>query len=123
VVNHRPTLAGGVAVAALVLFAALAHASGAPRKASWREEDNCRELTFKGVSTQHYDLGQQIVSGRLTHTGRDPVRNVKVCGNGVCTVIDEGGEMKEGESAEFELNIPSLNAVILAVACSALHPD
>jgi len=111
------------AVAALVLFGAFAHASDASRGASWREEDNCRELTFKGVSTQRYDLGQQIVSGRLTHTGRDPVKNVKVCGNGVCMVIDEGAEMEEGESAEFELNLPSLNAVVLNVACSVLRPD
>jgi hypothetical protein len=51
------------------------------------------------------------------------VRNVKVCGNGVCRVIDEGAEMKEGESAEFELNIPSLNAVVLNVACSVRHRD
>jgi hypothetical protein len=123
VVNHPPTLAGGIAVAALALFGAFAHASDAPRGVSWREEDNCRELTFKGVSTQHYELGQQIVSGRLTHTGRDPVRNVKLCGNGVCMVIDEGAEMKEGESAEFELNIPSLNAVVLNVTCSVLHRD
>ena len=121
--NHPLMLADGVAVAALVLFAAFAHAGEASRGASWREEDDCRELSFKGVSTQYYDLGRQIVSGRLTHTGSDPVRNVKVCGNGVCMVIDEGTEMKQGESAEFELNIPSLNAVILAVACSALHPD
>jgi hypothetical protein len=123
VVNHPPTLAGGAAVAALVLFAAFAHPSDASRRGSWREEDNCRELTFKDVSTQHYDLSQQIVSGRLTHTGRDPVRNVKVCGNGVCMMIDGGTEMKEGESAEFELNLPGLNAVVLNVACSVLRPD
>jgi len=120
-VKHPPTLTG--AVAALALFAALAAASDAPRGAFWREEDNCRELSFKGVSTQHYDLGQQIISGTLTHTGRNPVRDVKVCGNGVCMMIDEGGQMKEGESAEFELHLPNLNAVVLDVACSVLHSD
>ena len=121
--KHRPALVGGFAVVVLILFAAVANAGGAPRGASWREEDNCRELAFKGVSTQHYDLGQQIVSGRLTHTGGDPVRNVKVCGNGVCKAIDEGAEMEEGESASFELNIPNLNAVILNVTCSVLRRD
>ena len=122
-VNHPPTRVGGFPVAALTLLVAVANASDVPRGASWREEDNCRELTFKGVSTQHYDFGRQIVSGRLTHTGGDRVRNVKVCGNGVCTVIDEGAEMKEGESAEFELAIPNPNAVVLGVACSVLHRD
>jgi hypothetical protein len=59
----------------------------------------------------------------LKHTGLVPVKNVKVCGNGVCTVIDEGMAMKEGESAEFVLKIPNLNAVVLSVECSVLRSD
>ena len=51
------------------------------------------------------------------------MKNVKVRENGVCTVIDEGMEMKEGESAEFVLKIPNLNAVVLSVECSVLRSD
>ncbi len=122
-VDHASTLGDGAAVAALVLFAAFAHASDAPQRGDWREQEDCHELTFENVSTEHYDLGQQIVSGTLNHTGLVPVKNVKVCGNGFCTVIEEGKEMKEGESAEFVLKIPNLNALVLGVECSALRSD
>jgi hypothetical protein len=123
VVDHAPTLGDGAAVAALVLIAAFVHAGDAPQRGIWGEQEDCRELTFENVSTEHYDLGQQIVSGTLSHTGLVPVKNVKVCGNGVCTIVDEGKEMKKGESAEFVLKIPNLNAVVLGVECSALRSD
>jgi hypothetical protein len=116
-------LGDGAAVTVLVLIAAFAHAGDVPQRDAWREQEDCRQLTFENVSTERYDLGQQIVSGTLNHTGLVPVKNVKVCGNGVCTGIDEGKEMKKGERAEFVLKIPNLNAVVLGVECSALRSD
>ena len=116
-------LRGAAAAAALVLLAAHARAGGPAPKAGWRDEEDCRELRFRNVETRRYDLGQQIVSGTLIHTGDAPVKNVRVCGNGACIVVEEGTEMKAGESAEFVLNVPNLNAVVLAVSCSVLGSD
>ena len=73
---------------------------GAAPAYSWLDNVECRDLTFSGVSSTPYlSFNEQTIRGMVTHSGRNPVKNIRVCGGGVCTVV-RNGTMEKGESAE-----------------------
>jgi hypothetical protein len=88
---------------------------------SWSESKSCWNMGFEGVTTKRYEsLKEQSIRGVVSYSGDVPIRGVKVCGGGSCTVAAYG-EMHKGDSAEFSLSVPHLNGVTLTVDCSALE--
>jgi hypothetical protein len=80
---------------ALVGFATIAHAGE-----FWSDFKTCMNADLEGVTTTRYEaIHKQRVHGVAKYTGDDPIRDVKVCGGGSCTVIFAGVAMQKGEKS------------------------
>ena len=85
----------------------------------WSDSKSCVNADLEGVTTTRYEaIRKQGVHGVVKNAGDDPIREVKVCGGGSCTVILAGVAMEKGQSAEFLLTVDNLDPVSLTVECS-----
>jgi hypothetical protein len=85
----------------------------------WSDSKSCVNADLQGVTTTRYEaIHEQGVHGVVKYTGDEPIREVKVCGGGACTVILAGVAMQKGQSAEFLLTVDNLDPVSLTVECS-----
>jgi hypothetical protein len=116
------------ALVAAVLSSAAVFAktqSDAPPGYFWRDNIRCQDLSFEGVTTTETlnARGRERVSGVLVHTGRDPVKNVQVCGGGVCEAVADGGILQKGQRAPFVVELPGPGPISLSTECSVLEKD
>ena len=88
----------------------------------WSDSKSCVDADLKGVTTTRYEaIRKQGVHGIVKYTGDDPVREVKICGGGSCTVVLAGVAMQKGQSAEFLLTVDNLDPVTLTVECEVFE--
>jgi hypothetical protein len=101
----------------LIAFAPVVHAAE-----FWSDSKSCMNADLEGVTTTRYEaIHKQGVHGVVKYTGDDPIRDVKVCGGGSCTVIFAGVAMQKGQSAEFLLTVDNLDPVTLTVECEVFE--
>ena len=80
-----------------VALATVAHASE-----FWSDSKSCLNVDLDGVTTTRYEaIHKQGVHGVVSYKGDDPIRDVKICGGGSCTVILAGVAMQEGQAGDF----------------------
>jgi hypothetical protein len=104
-------------VMASVALATLAHGAE-----FWSDSKSCVNADLEGVTTNRYEaIHKQGVHGVVKYTGDDPIRDVKVCGGGSCTVIFAGVAMQKGQIAEFLLTLNNLDPVSLTVECEVFE--
>ncbi len=100
--------------------------SEVPKGYAWRDETSCGELTFKGVTDEPFQgISRHTIRGTVTHEGNLLVKNVKVCGPGVCDELRAGDSMVRGDKEDFRLNVegvPSSEKVSLRIECSIREP-
>ena len=110
-------------VAAPDLAPAPARPSGPAPAYVWRDDSACQEMTFTNVKEEPFEgIARRIVRGTITHNGNKVVKNVKVCGAGVCKELRGGDVMANGEKADFYLDIPSAEPSPLRVECAIREP-
>jgi Domain of unknown function (DUF4124) len=83
----------------------------------WRTNVGCQDLSVTGVKEE----GARV-RGTVTHDGRNVVKDVRVCGGGVCDVVKNGAAMAKGESAQFQLDMNTTDPVSLSIECSVREP-
>lgn len=83
----------------------------------WRTNIACQELSVTDVKEEGMRL-----SGTLTHDGRHVVKDVRVCGGGVCDVVKNGAPMAKGERAQFRLDMNTTDPGSLSIECSVREP-
>jgi len=94
-----------------------------PQSYAWRNDVGCQELTFTGVKEEPFDgINRRILRGSVTHNGDHVVKNVKVCGPGVCDELRAGEPMRNGEKEDFYLDVQSADPVALRIECSIREP-
>jgi hypothetical protein len=90
---------------------------------TWRDGARCQELAFTEVNEAPFDgTYRRIVHGLVTHDGRHVVRDVKVCANGICSLLRGGSPMERGESEAFHLDVQTGDPISLSVECSVRQP-
>jgi hypothetical protein len=88
----------------------------------WSDSKSCANADLEGVTTKRYEaIHKQGVYGVVKYAGDDPIREVKVCGGGSCTVILAGVAMQKGQNAEFLLTVDNLDPVSLTVECEVFE--
>jgi hypothetical protein len=94
-----------------------------PQSYAWRNDVGCQELTFTGVKEEPFDgINRRILRGSVTHNGNHVVKNVKVCGPGLCDELRAGEPMRNGEKEDFYLDVESADPVALRIECSIREP-
>jgi hypothetical protein len=92
-------------------------------QAAWRTGIACQDLTATGVKEETFDgISRRIVRGIVTHDGSHLVKDVTVCGGGVCDVVRDGAPIAKGESAAFYLDMNTTDPVSLRIECSVREP-
>ena len=100
-----------------VALATLAHGAD-----FWSDSKSCLNVDLDGVTTTRYEaIHKQGVHGVVSYRGDDPIRDVKICGGGSCTVVLAGVAMQKGQSAEFFLSVDNLDPVTLTVECEVFE--
>ena len=84
---------------------------------TWRTNIACQDLSVTGVKVE----GARV-RGTVTHDGRHVVKDVRVCGGGVCDVVKDRAPMIKGESAQFVLDTNTTDPVSLRIECSVRQP-
>jgi hypothetical protein len=92
-------------------------------KTEWRTNIACQDLRLTGFKEASYDGVNRRVQGMLTHVGRHVVKDVWVCGGGVCDVVKSGAPMAKGESAMFYLDTHTTGEIPLSIECSVREPS
>jgi hypothetical protein len=94
-----------------------------PERYAWRNEVGCQDLTFTGVKEEPFDgINRRIVRGTVTHNGNHVVKNVKVCGGGVCDELRAGEPMANGDKEDFYIDARSAAPISLRIECSVREP-
>jgi hypothetical protein len=88
----------------------------------WRTNIACQDLSVTGVNEEAFDGVNHRFHGTVTHDGRHVVKDVRVCGGGVCDVVKDGAPMAKGDSAEFYLDTNTADPVSLKIECSVREP-
>jgi hypothetical protein len=90
---------------------------GAP--AAWRREPACGSIaTIRDVRpTIDFEADQLTMSGEVFVATAGPVKDVRVCLGGSCTLVAGGKVLVGGESARFTLTVPRRHPKGLAVEC------
>jgi hypothetical protein len=89
----------------------------------WRTNIACQDLSVTGVKEETFDgISRRIVRGTVTHDGSHVVKDVRVCGGGVCDIMRGGNPMAQGESAQFYLDMNTADPVSLRIECSVREP-
>jgi hypothetical protein len=89
----------------------------------WRTNISCQDLSVTGVKEEQFDgISRRIVRGTVTHDGRHLVKDVRVCGGGVCDILRGGNPIAKGESAQFSLDMNTTEPVSLRIECSVRQP-
>jgi len=83
----------------------------------WRTNIACQDLSVTAVQEEGMRL-----RGTVTHDGRHLVKDVRVCGGGVCDVVKSGAPIAKGESAQFQLDMKTTDPVSLSIECSVREP-
>jgi hypothetical protein len=92
-------------------------------QAVWRTGIACQDLTVTGLKEETFDgISRRVVRGTVTHDGSHLVKDVRVCGGGVCDVLRAGAPIAKGESAQFYLDMNTTDPVSLRVECSVREP-
>ncbi|MGH7898701.1 MAG: DUF4124 domain-containing protein [Candidatus Binatia bacterium] len=89
----------------------------------WRDGVQCQDLTVVDLKEVRFDgISRRIVRGTVKHDGRHLVRNVQICGAGVCETLRAGKAMKNGDREDFYLDIPSAQPIPPRIECSIREP-
>jgi len=84
---------------------------------------SCRSLRFRDTYAERYaDRGYQIVKGTIENSGSLPIRAVKVCASGLCTLVHDEPPMAAGSTQEFSLRVPGLDTVTVTAECAVVEP-
>jgi hypothetical protein len=89
----------------------------------WRTNLACQDLSVTGVEEVQSDGVNRRLRGIVTHDGRHIVKDVRVCGGGVCDIVKNGAPMAKGERAQFYLDTNSSDSVSLRIECSVRQPS
>ena len=92
-------------------------------KTEWRTNVACQDLRLTGTKEASFDGVNRRVQGMLTHVGTHVVKDVRVCGGGVCDVVKSGAPMAKGESAQFYLDTNTTGPIPLSIQCSVREPS
>jgi hypothetical protein len=93
------------------------------RQPVWRTGIACQDLTLTGVKEEGFDgISRRIVRGTVTHDGSHLVKDVRVCGGGVCDIVRAGAPIAKGESAQFHLDMNATGPLSLRIECSVREP-
>jgi hypothetical protein len=64
----------------------------------------------------------QIVKGVVEYSGTQPIRNVRVCASGTCTLVKGAyPPLQSGATEPFTIEVPSLETVTVTAECSMLN--
>jgi hypothetical protein len=88
----------------------------------WRTNIACQDLSVSGVEELQSDGVNRRLRGIVTHDGRHVVKDVRVCGGGVCDILKDGAPLAKGERALFYLDINTTDPVSLRIECSVREP-
>jgi hypothetical protein len=103
--------------------AAEATASMPPPRSAAANVGSCRSARFRDTYSERYnERGYQIVKGKIENSGSQPIRNVKVCASGLCTVVHDEPPLAPGSTKDFAIQVPSLEVVTVTAQCSVAEP-